>query len=340
MIEIVRQADAIDVHLPVCASEAYLQSWSPDYGWFVDPQFVLPFYVAAAGPLRHMVITFDTVLRTPAAPVEEERAFLNRVVAASARMGIDFISQPKTTSVFRTFPDGAIHAPWGAYRVSLSPDEDRLFAALHPHHRRVVRKAQRDDVVVRNGPELLAVCHDIISMTLQRQRKPCLSLKQLDAFRARLGDQVSFYVAFVAGEPHASGLFIWDSASSYYIVGGTREHPHHGAGALLHWTAMRDMKSHGVGIYDFVGARVRPVSGSKQEGLQVFKSRFGTSLHRGHLWKYPVNPWKYRLYRSYRNLKDAVRRDRYYEDMIDNEIRTAHLPRSPLFPPTVGDAGQ
>jgi lipid II:glycine glycyltransferase (peptidoglycan interpeptide bridge formation enzyme) len=194
--------------------------------------------------------------------------------------------------------------------------------------------------MVRSGPELLAVCHDVIRITLERQRKPCLSLNQLRAFHAHLGDHVSFYVAFVDGEPHASGLFIWDSASAYYIVGGTRAHPHHGAGALLHWHAMRDMKRHGVGVYDFVGARVHPASGSKQEGLQVFKSRFGTSLHSGHLWKYPVDPWKYRLYQSWRRLKDAVRQDHYYEDMIDNEIRTALLPRSPLFPPPGAGARQ
>ena len=332
MINIVRHGGSIEDNLPICASEAYLRSWSKEYGWFVNAQFILPFYVAIEGAFRHVVITFDTVYRDPQATIDQERAFLNGVVAASRQIGIDFVSQPKTTSVFNTFPDGAVHVPWGAYRLALSHrDEDALFDSMHAHHRRNVRKAKRDGVVVACGHEFMAACHSVIQMTLERQRKPCLSLNQLRAFHAQLGDRVSFYVSLVDGTPHASGLFIWDTASSYYIVGGTCEHPHHGAGTLLHWTAMIDMKRRGVKVYDFVGARMHPASGSKQEGLQVFKSRFGSKLSSGYLWKYPINPWKYSLYQHRRRFKDLVHRSRYHEDMIDNEIRTRHLPRSPLF---------
>ena len=44
---------------------------------------------------------------------------------------------------------------------------------------------------------------------------------------------------------------------------------------LLHWHAIRLFRALGVKQYDFVGARINPSKGSKQEGLVIFKERFG-----------------------------------------------------------------
>ena len=61
-------------------------------------------------------------------------------------------------------------------------------------------------------------------------------------------------------------------------------------------TAMKLMKERGVKYYDFVGARINPDEGSKYEGIQRFKSRFGGELKKGYLWKMPLNKFKYKLF--------------------------------------------
>lgn len=330
MLEIIRNSSHFDGPLPVCASQSYLSAWSEDYGWFVGDRFVLPFFAARQGALRHLVLTADTIWQGAAPSIEEERLFLNAVVSKAQELRADFISQPRTTCVFRTVPDGAIYIEWGTYRVDLNPGEEALFQGLHRHHRRAVRKAIRDGVEVKHGPECLQDCYDLIRETLERQRKPCLPLNRFVAFRDNLGAGAHFYVATIDGVPHASALLISDIASSYYLVGGSPPGRHAGASTLLHWTAMLDMKASGVSVYDFVGGRRHPVSGSKQEGLQVFKARFGTRFHQGYLWKYPLRRWRYRLHAGQGRLLDALCGNRFHEDMIDNEIRTAHLPRSGL----------
>jgi hypothetical protein len=331
MIAVVRDETSIAHALPVLASGAYLGTWSADTGWFADEHFILPFYIARESPFTHVVFTADTVRVGASSTVEKEVLFLNDVVAAVRRMGADFISQPKTTAVFRTVPNGSTHVRWGAYRLDLSPGEDALFAGLHPHHRRVIRKARRDGVVVERGEHVMGACHELVRGTLMRERKPFLSLDQLRTLRTRLGENVDFYLASRDGVPHAAAFLISDRSSCYYIVGGTHPDRHNGAAALLHWTALLEKKRQGVEIYDFVGGRVWPASGSRQEGLQVFKARFGARFHSGYLWKYPIRPWKFRTYYFCRRLRDIAEGTRYREDMIDNEIRTNALPRSRLI---------
>jgi lipid II:glycine glycyltransferase (peptidoglycan interpeptide bridge formation enzyme) len=64
----------------------------------------------------------------------------------------------------------------------------------------------------------------------------------------------------------------------------------------MHWEAMRRFKEKSVKSYDFVGVRINPEKGSKQEGLLAFKERFGGRLVQGYIWKYPLSRSKYLAY--------------------------------------------
>jgi lipid II:glycine glycyltransferase (peptidoglycan interpeptide bridge formation enzyme) len=48
-----------------------------------------------------------------------------------------------------------------------------------------------------------------------------------------------------------------------------------GSSNLLQWEIIKKLKSLGVREYDFVGGRVEVPKGSKLEGIQRFKQRFG-----------------------------------------------------------------
>jgi lipid II:glycine glycyltransferase (peptidoglycan interpeptide bridge formation enzyme) len=59
---------------------------------------------------------------------------------------------------------------------------------------------------------------------------------------------------------------------------------------------MRQLRAHNVQRYDFVGVRINPEAGSKAEGLAQYKQRFGGKLIQGFIWKYALNPLKFRVY--------------------------------------------
>ena len=53
---------------------------------------------------------------------------------------------------------------------------------------------------------------------------------------------------------------------------------------------MKSFKASGVRQYDFVGARIDPDKGSKQEAINSFKRRLGGRLRCGYMWKYDLRP--------------------------------------------------
>jgi len=69
-----------------------------------------------------------------------------------------------------------------------------------------------------------------------------------------------------------------------------------GANKYLLWEAIKIFKKLGVKDFDFVGVRINPEKGSKQDALSSFKRHFGGQLVQGYIWKYPLNPVKYKLY--------------------------------------------
>lgn len=278
-----------------------------------------------------MIFTSGPVAKIPETAMHREKAFLTDVVARCRRMAVDVIGQPKTTAIFNACPDGAVCIPWGCYQADLLRSEDELFSRLHAGRRRVIRKAQRDGIRISRGPENIAACHGLIAWTLERQGRPGIPHAQLTAYQEYLPLNLSFYLARHNRSDQACAVLIHDSQTAYYIHGGSCARPHHGAASLLHWTAMLDMKGRGLKTYNFVGGRIRPARGSKQEGIQVFKSRFGTTFKSGYLWKYPLVPWRYNLYRTWSRLKGLGRAGYFCEDIIDNELRTAGMEKSALI---------
>ncbi len=307
----------------IFAREAYLKSLSEEYGWFTDTNFILPFIITTKESHRLLTFSSNTVYRTDHHTIHHEKEFLNKVVHTSKKLNIDQITQPKTSCVFRTYPEDAVVIPWGCYQKDLRETEDNIFAQFHSHHRRVIRKAIRDGITIENGHHLLNDCHDLIKQTMKRQHLPYVGLEQLAKYAKEIPDNVSFYISRDDEKPHSCAIIVFDGLKSNYIHGGSITNPHHGASALLHWSAMKDMKQRGIKIYDFIGGRVNPAKGSKQETIQIFKSRFGTVFHKGYFWKfdYYQDNCSTKI-RSVRPIKP------YMGDIIDNEINSRNLEKS------------
>lgn len=91
---------------------------------------------------------------------------------------------------------------------------------------------------------------------------------------------------------------------------------------LLQWNVIKKMKENNVKFYDFMGARMNPEVGSKYEGIQRFKERFGGELKKGYLWKYSLNDFKYWLYRL---LVFIYSKGHFHGDIIDQERKRGNI---------------
>ena len=231
-------------------------------------------------------------------------------------MGADFCAQPSTHIVFHACPDNAISAPFGSYYVNLEKSEDDLWSGIHSKHRNVIRNAQKKGVDVRFGCQGdNAIAYQLLLQTMQRSNMSFMGREKYDSMINYLGDNVLVVTAYHDDIPQGCAVMPFSRYGAYYLYGGSIDAPVLGAMNLLHWEAMKYFKARRVKLYDFVGARILPEPGSKLEGIQRFKNRFGATMRTGFLWKMGLS-YKYRLYSLLLMIKSRGK-----GDIIDQERR-------------------
>jgi hypothetical protein len=303
--------------LPIVAMPEYLETWGMDYGYLVEDGLILPYFIEKRSIFTRLIFTTGVLGQSENT---EERFLNNAVDYIRKNIRIDFISVPNNTALFNTYPANSVYCRFGTYVIDLTLPEEELFANIHSKHRNVIKKSLKDGVEITRGPENFDKCIDLIILTLQRQNMLYLSKMIYKKLSDNLGENIDFWIATKDGEVQGSSLLIWNKGhSAYYLSGGSIISPYQGSMNLLHWEAIKLMKTRGVREYNFVGARISPDEGSRLEGIQRFKSRFGGEMRTGYLWKLPVNMVKYRLYYLSAHSIAFIQRKRYHGDVIDQE---------------------
>lgn len=303
-------------HAPYFATTPWLKQNFQRFYWIVGMDLWMPVgfrkqaiwhFAQIAGAPLHM----DGSRPSP----ELESAFMEQALVILRAEGVDMIRQPSTHIHFQSVPTGARACAFGSYQVDLSQSEEELWAKVHQKHRNVIRKAEKDGVQIEIGAHLLPEALELFTQTLTVRSH--VGMHSPEWFHTNVQNQAEHMFCAVArmnGEVHGAVFMPWNSQCCYYLYGGSCDKPHGGAMNLLHWKSMLHMKSMGVRFYDFVGARINPAPGSKYEGIQRFKERFGSTLSRGYLWKLALRPFKTKLYEWALRLRGG------YTDIIDQEI--------------------
>lgn len=318
-MEIVKHFDGVG-NLPVLAQEEYLNSLNgvASIGYFVEGDKVLPFTIRKKAFFKW--IQLDNVVYGSSTE-EETKIFLDKVVAyAKKNLKVSHIASTNT-AIFDNYPTGSLFCKFGTYLVDLSLTEEELFANLHSKHRNVVRKAQSEGIIVEHGPDKAIDAINLMQDTFSRQNKVSgLSLSMIKQMEP-LGNMVDYWVAKDAeGNLQGSAIFLWNKGNScYYMHGGSAQHTKPGAMNLLMWEAMRCMKEREVKWFDFVGARVTTEPGSKLEGIQRFKSRFGATMKVGYMFRMVINKPYYWLYKTATAIAFYVLTRKKSRDMIQEE---------------------
>jgi hypothetical protein len=321
-----------DPSLPVFAKEEFLKAVGDEYGWLggfdqsETLRCILPYTIVRKARLRMVRFRIETIPCGPDLDVLEEKSFLNSVVEHFRAARADLIIPASTNTIFRTYPDSAIAAPYGTHVIRLRQAEQGLWAAISATHRRHVRSAEKSGVQVRNGSEYLGLSHAIIRNTFRNSSMPFMGLANFERMILGLGENVNLFVGAWHGEVQCCAVISFSEHSAYYMYGGSIPHAVPGAMHLLHWEAIRFYRQMGVRRYDFCGARISPPPASKAAGLATFKQRFGAELHQGYMWKCRIRKLKSAVYSvGVRLLRGG--------DIVDAEHHKLYL-----HPPTAGDA--
>lgn len=231
---------------------------------------------------------------------------------------VDWIGSTGVTALFPAAPKTAQTIPFGSYIIDLSLSEEKIWADMHSKHRNVIRKAEKDGVIIQaGGTELLEDYCRLDEVTWKRSGE---TKKLFPVYQKLLTNYKGYAVLYMAysedGEPQGGAVFLKNKAMSYYLYGASKNSPTTGAMNYLHWTAIRDFKKEGIRQYNFVGCRINEDLDSKYHGIQRFKKRFGGALFVGKMFKVIVRPYRYKLFR----FLQCVKQGHVVEDIIDQEI--------------------
>lgn len=311
--------------LPIFASEPFLQATGDEYGWiggFADNGrllCVLPYTIVRKAIFRMARFRVETIMLEDTVGIEEEREFLEGAIGYLRSIHVDMVIPATTNSIFRTYPKGADAAPYGSYIIDLCQSEETLWSNLSTSHRRKVRLAMKHGIEIKSGIQYADTAYAFVRNTFMRSKIPFMSYGSFKRYLEGLGDNVKIFLAESNGVVQGCLVVPYSYYCAYYVYGGSIPEPTTGAMNMLHWEAIKEFRERGVKNYDFVGVRIKPIKGSKQEGLSVFKERFGGKLSQGYMWKCSLNRLKYACYsQAVRFLRGG--------DIVDSERHKLILP--------------
>ena len=282
--------------LPIFAADRFLKSVGDSYGWLggfdetAKLRCILPYTEIRKGIFKLIRFRVETIPAQNDFSIQQERSFLNSCIEYFRGVGADIVIPATTNSIFRTFPDGADAAPYGSYVIDLEQPEEVLWKNISRITRQNIGTAQRAGMSVRTGPEHLDAAHALITETFHRSRLPFMGREPLQRFVDGLGENGRLVIAELQGVLHSCVIFGFSNHCAYAIYAGNLARQHQGANKLIYWEAVRLFKSLGAKRFDFVGARISPPNGSKEEAINLFKQRMGAKLIQGYIWKYPLRP--------------------------------------------------
>ena len=248
-------------------------------------------------------------------------SFLNYAVNfCKSNLKVDYISQSPPHVIFEIPPNSSLFCKFGTYKINLKKNEIELWNNVHSKHKNVIRNANNSGIQIKIGEEYLFFALDLINETLKRSKLSPVSKDIVLRFNNNITNCIIPFVAFKENIIQGCAIFICLNDTVYYMWGGSIAKPSLGSMNLLHWNAILYFKNLNFTYYDFVGGRVFPEPNSKLEGIQRFKSRFGSSFEIGYLWKTEFS-LKYKLLSPIFNLLKRYVFKKNTFDIIDQEIR-------------------
>ena len=213
---------------------------------------------------------------------QKEKSFLNKlIITLKNEKKIHRVIQSFIMDVFQSFPDNSFNCEFGQLFLNLNKgNNDELFAQFQARYRSQIRSAAKDEASKINvGSNELNTCYKLYSDLHARQNMYYENLDYFHQLNQNLNSsEVYFYTGYYNDIPQCSALIIVKNKEAYYVFGGSIPKTNHpGIIKLMHWEIIKKMKSLGVEKYIWGGCRLSDVEGTKQQGMQEFKLRFGSS---------------------------------------------------------------
>jgi len=257
-------------------------------------------------------------------PANDEKLFLNKCVKfiTSQKMAHRII-QPANYALFNAIPEKSKSSPFGTYLVQLkNKSKNDLLAAMQSRYRSAIRQFESFDPIIKEGETEVRAFSDLHKSTMLRSTHFYEDEKDIAAFIKHLPNNILVRNIYYDGLLQGGLFILYSKYGAYYMQGASADTTHaSGAIKFLHYNTMLEVKQKGAKFYDFVGARLSNVSGTKLEGIQNFKKRFGSELTKGFLWKADLNLLKCKSFDALLRSRNLLKGLKNPYDIIDQETK-------------------
>ena len=290
--------------------------------YFYTDNFIVPVIVSKKLYFVYADFCTEPFALVPTNSEEHLKEYLDQVVQAlRVNVGVMWIRQTPVTALFSSYPTDSLRIPFGSYVIDLSKPEEEIWDAFSTSYKKYGRQCKQAGGTVQvGGEELVADFYQLLLASMSRAEAGIEPRDYYQKLIKELSPFAKLFVAYRDNIPEASVLIVFNNAMSYTYYGGVSSSPHRGANILLYWEAIRWMKASGVRWFSFVGCRINVDKGSKYEGIQTFKERFGGELKQGFMFKQVFNPAMFRLFHFLQTARMAIKGSRYPGDIIDQEL--------------------
>ena len=284
---------------------------------FIIPFVILKKAIFKKGYFLTEVINFTKQDKT----IEKE--FLEGVVEIIKKNKLcDWIQQPPTWVLFNVIPSKSIFCEFATYKINLHNNtEDELYDRLDKSAKYEIRKALKNKIIIKNSNETIEDSSKVFAERTLKGDFKFPSKNDIEKLFCYFSDNIKLYSSYYNSIPQTSNIVIFNKLCAYGLYSATIEKPLYGSNYLLFWEIIKDLKKIGIKYFNFVGARINPAYGSKQERIQRFKENFGVEIFHGYLWKMPISKVKYAIFIIMLKIFFSVRLKKYKGDMIDQELR-------------------
>jgi hypothetical protein len=176
--------------------------------------------------------------------------------------------------------------------IDLQKTEDELWADVHSKHRNVIRKAEKENVIIK-AVDSLNEFIKLMESTYESQKNKAPNYEFIKKYYAVLkaNNAVSIFIAYHNEIPLIGAFVTKLGNTAYYAFGGSTNNSL-GAGNLLQWHIMKQLKSENISFYNLGQvAKEDDESNLKfSKGISSFKRRFGVFEKPGISEKYILRP--------------------------------------------------
>ncbi len=282
---------------------------------YIIPYEVRKKYIFSFGRYLSEPFCLNDTLNT----IENRKVFIDSAQKhISSKKISDWQDSVGAYTMFDVYPSTSKRIGFGNLVIDLENDLDTLFSNMTSKHRNMVRRAEKDGVMVKiGGSELLDDYCYIDSQTWKRSGQPSVDHRFYENILTHMPSSALVAISYFDGKPQSGMISYYNEQIMYYMYGASIDRPAIGATNLLHWEIIKEMKARGVRKYSFVGYRLNVDLDGKLAGIQHFKKGFGGELFEGYLFKETFSQRKRKIFELLYKLKN---RTEFENDAIDQEI--------------------